>query len=127
MKKWDWDKSGNIKEVIAQVNKIRKNNPALQSTRNIEFCEIDNDHILAYYKANPDYSNIILVIVNLDPNYIQSGFLQIPIDKFGIANKQEYLAYDILNKNKYVWQGKTNYIELNPLKFPAHIINIKKI
>ncbi len=126
IKKWDWDKSGNIKGVIAQLNKIRKDNPALQYTRNIEFCAIDNDCLLAYYKANSDYSNIILIIVNLDPHYTQSGVLQIPLNKFGIDDEQEYLAHDILNKEKYVWQGNTSYIELDPRKSPAHIINIKK-
>ncbi|MBU4334249.1 MAG: alpha-1,4-glucan--maltose-1-phosphate maltosyltransferase, partial [Candidatus Omnitrophica bacterium] len=76
IKQWDWDKKGNLKNVLSRLNKIRKMNPALQFTRNIQFCEINNDSILSYYKATEDLSNIILVVVNLDPYNTQSGSLQ---------------------------------------------------
>jgi len=126
IKKWDWNKSNNIKEVLTRLNQIRRENPALQATRNIKFCSIDNDVLLAYYKTTSDYSNIILVIVNLDLHYTQSGFLQVPINEFGIDHEQEYLAHDLLTGDKYVWQGYTSYIELDPRRSSAHIINIKK-
>ncbi|MFH1061366.1 MAG: alpha-1,4-glucan--maltose-1-phosphate maltosyltransferase [Candidatus Omnitrophota bacterium] len=126
IKKWDWNKPGNIKDVLVRLNQIRKKNPALQTTRNIRFCEINNDRLLSYFKATSDYSNIILVIVNLDPHHTQSGFLQIPVDEFGIDKQQEYLAHDLLSGDKYLWKGSVNYIELDPQRSPAHIIQIKR-
>ncbi|MCG2711738.1 MAG: alpha-1,4-glucan--maltose-1-phosphate maltosyltransferase [Candidatus Omnitrophica bacterium] len=126
IKQWDWNKEGHLKDVLAALNKIRKENPALQLTRNIRFCEINNDSILSYYKATGDYSNIILVIVNLDPYHTQSGFLQLPLDELGIDKGRPYLAHDLLSEDKYIWQGETSYIELDPQRSPAHIIHIKR-
>jgi len=39
IKKWDWDKEGNLRDFIARVNAIRKENPALQTTYNIQYYE----------------------------------------------------------------------------------------
>ncbi|MBU0605272.1 MAG: alpha-1,4-glucan--maltose-1-phosphate maltosyltransferase [Candidatus Omnitrophica bacterium] len=125
IKRWDWDAPGNIKGLITRVNKIRRDNPALQMTRNIRFCGIDNDRLLAYYKATSDRSNIIIVIVNLDPQCTQSGWLQIPIDELGIDKDKPYMAHDLLTDQKYTWRGGRSYIELDPLTRPAHIIRVK--
>ena len=108
------------------MNKIRRENSALQFTRNIRFCKINNEFLLAYYKATADYSNIILVIVNLDPSNVQSGNLRIPIEELGIHKERSYLAHDLLSSDKYIWQGDTNYIELDPQKSSAHILQIKR-
>jgi starch synthase (maltosyl-transferring) len=58
---WDWEKRNKLTEVITRVNAARKVNPALQSTNNISFCEIQNDALLAYYKRTGD--NHILCVV----------------------------------------------------------------
>ncbi len=124
IKHWDWDSPGNIKDLITRVNKIRRDNPALQMIRNIRFCDIDNDRMLAYYKATGDNSNVIIVVVNLDPQFTQSGWLQIPIDELGIDKDTPYVAHDLLTDQKYTWQGRRSYVELDPLTRPAHIIRV---
>jgi starch synthase (maltosyl-transferring) len=126
IKHWDWDSSGNIKGLLARLNAIRRDNPSLQMTRNIRFCQIDNDQLLAYYKAAGDYSNIVIVVVNLDPNHKQSGWLEVPISDFGIDRGAAYVAHDLLSGEKYIWQGDKSYIELDPLRRPAHILRVNK-
>lgn len=126
LKFWDWDKPGNLRDLITRVNKIRRENPCLQRTRNIEFYETDNDHLLCYGKFAEDLSNIILVVANLDSFHTQSGWLTVPIKKLGIEPGQSYLVHDLLGDDKYIWQGERNYVELNPHIAPAHIFSIKK-
>nr|MBU1328680.1 alpha-1,4-glucan--maltose-1-phosphate maltosyltransferase [Candidatus Omnitrophota bacterium] len=126
IKSWDWNKQGHLKDVLARLNKIRKENPCLQLTRNIRFCTVDNENLLAFYKATGDYSNIIIVVVNLDPHHTQVGWLQIPKDELGLEKNRPYLAHDLLSDDKYIWQGDKSYIELNPQRSPAHIILVKK-
>ena len=126
IKNWDWNKKGHLKGLLARLNKIRKENPALQFTRNIRFCDINNNFLLAYYKTTADYSNIILVIVNLDPYHTQVGYLQVPLDELGADKKNPYLAHDLLSDDKYIWQGAKSYIELDPQRSPAHVIHIRK-
>jgi starch synthase (maltosyl-transferring) len=43
---WDWDRPGNLKNFIARINTIRRENSALQETTNLRFCEVDNDQLL---------------------------------------------------------------------------------
>ncbi|MCI0693081.1 alpha-1,4-glucan--maltose-1-phosphate maltosyltransferase [candidate division KSB1 bacterium] len=126
LKNWDWNQEGNLRDFIARVNKIRKENPALHATQNLKFYEVDNDHLLFYGKATEDLSNIILVVVNLEPFRAHSGWLKVPIGEFGIDFKQAYLVHDLLSDDKYFWQGELNYVELNPQILPAQIFRLRK-
>lgn len=126
LKHWDWEKPGNLRDYIARVNRIRKENPALQTTWNLCFYEVDNDSLLAYGKATEDFSNILLVVVNLDPFHTQSGWVRIPVNQLGIDSTQPYLVHDLLSDDKYIWQGERNFIELNPQVLPANIFRVRK-
>jgi starch synthase (maltosyl-transferring) len=126
IKTWDWNKEGNLRDFIARVNTIRKENPALQATYNIQYYESDNDNLMFYGKATDDLSNIILMVVNLDPFHTHSGWLKVPINKFGIDPDQPYLVHDLLGDDKYIWQGERNYVEINPQICPAYIFRIRR-
>lgn len=126
IKYWDWNRPGNLKRFIARVNRIRRENPALQTTGNLQFCEAENEYLLSYWKVTEDFSNIVLMVVNLDPYHIQAGWVRIPIHRLGIDKDQSYLVHDLLSDDTYIWQGEDNYIALNPAVLPAHIFRIKK-
>ncbi len=126
IKRWDWNKEGHLKGILARLNQIRRENPSLHLTRNIRFCRIENDNLLCFYKATEDLSNIILVVVNLDPSQTQSGRLQVPIDELGIDKDRAYIAHDLLSGNTSNWQGETSYLVLSPNNSPAHIFNIQR-
>ncbi|MFH1760829.1 MAG: alpha-amylase family glycosyl hydrolase, partial [bacterium] len=125
IKNWNWDASGNIKDIMAKINLIRKENKALQTTCNLVFFNNDNDKVLSYMKATGDLSNIIMVIVNLDHKYTQSGWVFVPVSRFGIKPDEEYQVNDVLNDNIYTWKGEKNYFELNPGISPAHIFRVQ--
>jgi len=126
LKNWDRDREGNLKDFIARINTIRRENPALQTTYTIRHYNIDNDRILAYGKNTEDYENIILIAVNLDPFHTHSGWITIPIRELGIDPNQPYLVHDLIGDDKYIWQGERNYIEINPNTSPACIFRIRK-
>ena len=69
---------GTSATLITRINQIRRENPALHSDRNLRFIPTDNDQMIAYGKATPDLSNLILVVVNLDPYHTQSGWVRVP-------------------------------------------------
>ncbi len=126
IKDWHHDRPGHLRDVITRINTIRKDNPALHHTNNLRFCDIDNDVILAYCKATEDRSNIILVTVNLDYFHTHSGWVKLDLDDLGIDPNQPFMVHDVMMDEKYIWQGDTNYIELNPHVFPAHVFTIRK-
>lgn len=126
IKYWDRNKPGNLKDFITRVNKIRRENPSLQATNNLRFYEAENDLILFYGKTAEDLSNIILVVVNLDPFNTQSAWIRVPVAELGIAPHQPYLMQDLLGDDKFIWQGERNYVELNPHIVPARIFKVRK-
>lgn len=126
LKHWDWDKVVNLKDFIARVNRIRRENEALQTTWNLRFYESENEYLMFYGKANDDRTNIILVVVNLDPAHTQSGWVKVPIDELGIPHDQPYLVHELLSDDKYIWHGERNFVELNPHVSPGHIFWVRK-
>ena len=69
IKHWDIDRPDSLKDFIARVNRIRRENPALQRNRNLWFNAANNDQLICYSKHTDDLTNIILVVVNLDPRH----------------------------------------------------------
>src|SRR5271166_6219276 len=54
-------------------------NPALQFNSNLRFYDVDNDALICYGKSTPDMTNLIVVIVNLDPSHTHSGWARLPV------------------------------------------------
>lgn len=126
IKAWDINRPDSLQGLIGRVNQIRHENPAFRNNFNLRFHEVDNDQILAYSKSSLDGTNQVLVVVNLDPHYKQSGFITLPLDELGIDSRQPYQAHDLLTEARYLWQGRRNYVELDPLTIPAHIFVIRR-
>ncbi len=123
-KVWDWDRPGNIKDYIARLNQIRKENPALHYYDNLKFANSTNDHIISYYKVSPDGKNRILAAVNLNPYETQDARITVPIEDFGISSSEEYIAEELISGTRYLWRDRENYVRLNPHKNPAMIFRI---
>jgi len=125
-KKRDWNAPGNIKDWIARLNKIRRENRALQSYTNLRFYWAENDAILFYGKMTPARDNIILVVVNVDPHRKQHSLVDVPIDQFGPMESDVYQVQDLLSDATYTWRGRRNYVELDPQIQPAHIFRVRR-
>jgi starch synthase (maltosyl-transferring) len=123
---WDIGSPDSLKGLVARVNEIRRENPALQSDWSLRFHTLDNDQLIAYSKSTEDLSDIILVIVNLDPHYKQSGWVEVPLEDFQLSPNQSYQVHDLLTDARYLWRGTRNYVELNPLILPAHIFRVRR-
>jgi starch synthase (maltosyl-transferring) len=125
IKHWDVDRPESLRRLISLVNQIRHQNPAFRDNLNLRFHEVDNDQIIAFSKTDEDRTNEVLVVVNLDPNYKQSGFITLPLEDLGLDPRQPYQAHDLLTDARYLWHGTRNYVELNPKTVPAHIFVIR--
>lgn len=122
----DWNAPGNIKETITKLNRIRRENRALQLFTNLEFRKCDNEQILFFTKVTPAADNILLVIVSLDPWNPQTGFIEVPVEDFGFLERDSYQAEDLLTGERYLWSGRRNFVSLHPQERPAHILRIRR-
>jgi len=122
----DWHKPGNIREFIARLNQIRRENIAMQDFLNLRFLDTDSDEILCYAKWSPDNGNIILVAVNLDPFQAHYCTVVVPPEVVGAAPGQHYEVADLLTGANYTWSDR-NYVQLDPAVQPAHILRVGKL
>jgi len=102
----------NLGDLIARVNRLRRENPALQSNYRLSFHPVNNDQIIAYTKSCEDGTNTILTVVNLDPQHTQSGWLVLPPRELRLDLSQTYQMHDLLREHAFLWKGPRNYVEL---------------
>jgi starch synthase (maltosyl-transferring) len=121
---WDLDRPDSLRDFIARVNRIRRENPALQSNRSLRFIGVDNEQLLAYTKMSPDGENLILTVINLDSFRTQAGMVDVPIHALGIEPGRPYQVHDLIADTRYTWTDWRNYVELNPFVCPAHVFRV---
>jgi len=126
LRAWDLDRPDSLSDFIARVNQIRRENPALQSNRNLAFHTINNDQLIAYSKATEDRANVILCVVNLDPHHTQSGWIALDLNALGLAGDQPFQVHDLLSNARFQWTGARTFVELDPRVVPAHIFRIRR-
>jgi starch synthase (maltosyl-transferring) len=126
VRRWDVYHPGSLHEVIAIVNRARRDHPALQSNRNFRAHDTDNEQIIAYSKRTDDRSDIVLILVNLDHRYAQSGWLDVNLEDWGIGPDEPYEVHDLLTDSHYTWRGARNFIKLDPNVMPAHIFAVRR-
>jgi starch synthase (maltosyl-transferring) len=126
LRHWDLDRPDSLKEFIARVNRTRRENPALQSDWSLQFHNIDNEQMICYSKQSDNSSNIILVVVNLDPYHTHAGWLDLSLDGLGLDSQESFQVHDLLTEARYLWQGPRNFVQLDPQSVPAHIFRVNR-
>ena len=118
----NYDDSSSIAPFIKKLNTIRRENPALQIQRNLQFCAVNNEKLIAYLKRVE--GNTLLIVVSLDPLHTQSGMVHLPIHELGFDHSHQYKMHDLMTDQVYDWQGSDNYVEISDRAAPVHVFRI---
>jgi starch synthase (maltosyl-transferring) len=117
----DWGTSDDdLSDLIAAVNRIRRENPSLQQNLTLQFHETDNDQIVCFSKSAAD--NVIVSIVNVDPQNAQSGWVTLDFPGVG----RSFQVHDLLSNARHTWHSGRNFVKLDPNVVPAHIFRIRR-
>jgi starch synthase (maltosyl-transferring) len=122
---WDLARPDSLAPFVSRVNRIRAQNPALHQNERLWFLPIDNDQLIAYTKFTEDRSNVLVVVVNLDPRHVQSGWLGLPLEELGVDRGQSFQVHDLLTDQRFLWESERTFVELNPHVVPAHVFRIR--
>jgi len=123
---WNREDPASLRELMALVNRIRRENAPLQSDRGLRFHPTDNDMLIAYSKTGESGADSVLVVVNLDPHHAQSGWLQLDLRSLGLPASGSYQMHDLLSSARFLWQGARNFVLLDPGRAPAHVFRIRR-
>ncbi|HTX75426.1 MAG TPA: hypothetical protein VMD29_04395, partial [Terracidiphilus sp.] len=118
----DRNAPGSLVPLITQINQLRRENPALQRNDTLRFHSTDNPQLMCYSKSAP--GNTLLILVNLDPVYQQSGWTDLDLTALGLAPNETYFVDDLLTGARYTWRDRRNYVSLRSGVQPAHILRI---
>jgi len=137
----DWSRAGRFSELIARVNEIRRQQPALQFTDGLQFHNTDNGAFLWFSKTapgppvpsevegmrgtRPTADGRVFVVANTDVHWTQQGWVQMPIGELGLSARQPFIVEDLLDGARYTWRGEWNYVKLDPADRVAHIFVVR--
>ena len=126
IRNWDLARPDSLAAFIGRVNSIRRANPALQSDWSLRFHPVDNDMLICYSKTAAAPGNPILVGVNLDPRFVQSGWVMLDLAALDLEADASFQVHDLLSGAHYPWQGSRNFVRLDPAAAPAHILEVQR-
>jgi starch synthase (maltosyl-transferring) len=116
----DWNKPGNIKDYIARLNRIRRDNAAFQQTSRLTFTQVDDPQVIGFVKESEDRSNTVAVAIALDKAPRQFWFHFGDIEAGADGARRRIGAIENLvtgERHGIEWGGVRLYID--PARDPA--------
>jgi starch synthase (maltosyl-transferring) len=126
IRRWDLDEAWSLRGYIQRLNAIRRENRALTAGLGPIFHSTDNREIVAYGRSTPEGDETVLVIVNLDPHHVQSGWITLPLHLLGLDAERPFQVQDLLGGARYLWHGPHNFVSLDPESAPAHVFRLRR-
>jgi starch synthase (maltosyl-transferring) len=118
----NWNLFGNIKHDLSKLNRIRRENAALQRLDNLSFLETEYEQMLAYLKSAPN--NDLVIVVNLDPTRMHECMIHVPIEQLGLGEDEMFEVEDLLTGIRHTWRGRRNYVRLDPNERVGHVMRL---
>jgi starch synthase (maltosyl-transferring) len=124
--RWTLGGPEDLSDLIGRVNRLRRENPALQTDRGLAFHPTDNPHLICYSKRDEASGNCVVAVVNLDPNHRQTGWVDLQFTELPVQAGRPFQMQDLLAGGHFMWQGGRNFISLDPQVVPAHIFRVRQ-
>ncbi|MDL2408615.1 DUF3416 domain-containing protein [Rhizobium calliandrae] len=122
---WDYDRPGNIKAEISMLNRIRKDNSALQSHLGLTLLPSSNPNVMFYEKASVGRHNVLLVAVTLNPHATEESNVEFPLWRFRMADDGTLAFEDLVTGQRFSRTGKWQTIRLDPAHLPFAIWRVR--
>lgn len=122
VKRRRWDQADSLVPFITLVNDIRRRHPAFVRLDGITFHGSGSESILVWSRRSADGTDVLLMVVNLDPHGVHEDVLNLDLDALGLPHDRPYRVTDELSGQVFMWQGANPYVRLDPVTGPAHIL-----
>lgn len=111
--------------LLTRMNWIRKQHLALQQFRRLTFHAVDDHSLICYSKSSHDGSDVIIVVVNLDPLSPHTSWVHLDLARLGVAEGATFAVEDLLSGEIFAWRGAHNFVRLDPSQAPAHVFWVR--
>ncbi|MEI7592067.1 MAG: maltotransferase domain-containing protein [Actinomycetes bacterium] len=133
VRRWDLSRQRTLRPLLGELNRIRRDQLALHTLRTLRFHHIDNDMLLCFSKTAHSGPSVeitalgqatMIVVANLDPTERQIGTVELDLEAIGLDADRPFVVEDLLGGEAYVWNGKNNFIDLDPARQPGHMFRV---
>ena len=118
----DWSSPGSLDGDIALLNRLRRQQTALQQLANLTFHEAGNPNVLFYVKAA--WQNDLLCAVTVDPAEPQEAELVVPLEQLGLGPAEPFQVEDLLTGRRERWCGLRQSVRFAPQQDVARLWRI---
>ena len=125
VKRRDWTRPDTLAPLVATLNQARHAHPALQRLQGTVFHHSSKDALLVYSRASADGADVLLCVVNLDPDHWQEDTLHLDLAALGVSADDPYVVHDLLTDQRFTWHGPNPYVRLDPAEGPAHLLHVQ--
>jgi starch synthase (maltosyl-transferring) len=116
----DWDKPGNIKSYIADLNRARRANAALQQISNLRFLGIEDGNVIGFVKESVDENNTVAVVIALSRDihevWVSLGDVQIGS---GDERRNAVAVENLITGERYPLEWGGIRVRIDPSRDPA--------
>jgi starch synthase (maltosyl-transferring) len=126
-KVWDWDRPGNIKDLVRTVNAARVAHPALQEYDNLDFFSADDERVMVYAKLSGDGVDRIVCVVSLDPVSVVDTWIHLDLTRLGLVDGIAYSVTELITGHTWSWIGAHHPVQINPMDEPAWILSLSPL
>ncbi len=119
----DWDRPGNIKPYIRDLNLARRANLALQQTSNLRFVHIDDANVTGFVKSSGDGANAIAVAIALsrDPHEFWFPLDEVQLNVEG-EPRQVVAVENVISGERHPVEWGGLRLRLDPVRDPAVLL-----
>ncbi|MDP1867053.1 alpha-1,4-glucan--maltose-1-phosphate maltosyltransferase [Bradyrhizobium sp.] len=116
----DWDKPGNIKPYLRDLNRARRDNAALQQTSNLYFLPVEDNNIIAFVKESVNQTNSVIAAIALSRDvhefWLPLGDIQVgmPGDRRNVAAVE-----NLMTGERYPVEWGGIRLRIDPMRDPA--------
>jgi starch synthase (maltosyl-transferring) len=122
----DWNDPRSLAPLVGQLNGIRRGHrEAIALLRTLRVHHIDSEHMLCVSRMSDDGTDVLLVVVNLDPWSTHEATTWLDLGAIGMPGDESFTVRDELTGAAFEWYGPANYVRLDPSHQPAHVFSLR--
>ena len=108
---------------LATLNRVRREQPALQDLRSLFFHYPEDEQVIAFSKQVGD--DLVLVVCTLDPFWTRETTVWWDMSRLGMGDEDRFVARDLLTGETWTW-GRATYVRLVPGERVAHVVAVRR-
>jgi starch synthase (maltosyl-transferring) len=116
----DWDKEGNIKLFIRELNRARRENAALQQTSNLRFFSIEDSNVIAFVKESINQTNSVVAVIALTRD-VHEFWLPLSDVQVGMPRDRRNVAAleNVTTGERFPLEWGGMHMRIDPVRDPA--------